>query len=107
MPGRSLPFARGGRRALYGPDGFYRRERPVAHFRTSVHASALFGRAVARLARAVGASEVVDIGSGSGELGDVLRAEGLSVVEVELDDELPSSIAGLAIAERVAGQRSV
>jgi SAM-dependent MidA family methyltransferase len=84
--------------ALYGPDGFYRRERPAAHFRTSVHASALFGQAVARLARAVGASEVVDIGAGSGELGKVLRAFELEVVEVELDDELPSSIAGLVIA---------
>ena len=91
-------FREGWETALYGPDGFYRRERPAAHFRTSVHASALFGQAVARLARAVGASEVVDIGAGSGELGDVLRAEDLAVVEVELDDELPSSIAGLAIA---------
>lgn len=85
-------------RALYGPDGFYRRERPAAHFRTSVHASELFGQAVARLARAVGAAQVVDIGAGSGELGRVLRAEGLDVVEIELDDELPSSIAGLVIA---------
>ena len=84
--------------ALYGPHGFYRRERPGAHFRTSVHASALFGQAVARLARAVGASEVVDVGAGSGELGNVLRSEGLEVVEVELDDELPSTIAGLVIA---------
>ncbi len=84
--------------ALYGPEGFYRRERPAAHFRTSVHASALFGQAVARLARAVGASEVVDVGAGSGELGQVLRSEGLDVVEVELDDELPSTIAGLVIA---------
>ncbi len=84
--------------ALYGPEGFYRRERPAAHFRTSVHASALFGQAVARLARALGASEVVDVGAGSGELGQVLRSEGLDVVEVELDDELPSTIAGLVIA---------
>jgi SAM-dependent MidA family methyltransferase len=91
-------FREGWEAALYGPDGFYRRERPAAHFRTSVHASALFGQAVGRLARAVDASEVVDIGSGSGELGEVLRAEGLSVVEVELDDELPASIAGLVIA---------
>ena len=91
-------FREGWENALYGPDGFYRRERPAAHFRTSVHASALFGQAVARLARAVGAAEVVDIGSGSGELGDVLRADGLSVVEVELDDELPVAITGLAIA---------
>jgi SAM-dependent MidA family methyltransferase len=91
-------FREGWEAALYGPDGFYRRERPAAHFRTSVHASALFGQAVARLAREVRAAEVVDIGSGSGELGEVLRSEGLSVVEVELDDELPASITGLAIA---------
>jgi SAM-dependent MidA family methyltransferase len=83
--------------ALYGPDGFYRRERPAGHFRTSVHASELFGQAVARLARAVGAGEVVDVGAGSGELGKVLRSEGLEVIEVELDDELPST-SGLVIA---------
>jgi SAM-dependent MidA family methyltransferase len=83
--------------ALYGPDGFYRRERPAAHFRTSVHASALFGQAVARLADAVGASEVVDIGAGSGELGKVLRVFELDVVEVELDDEVPTT-SGLVIA---------
>ena len=40
--------------ALYGPDGFYRRERPAAHFRTSVHASPLFGQALARLALELG-----------------------------------------------------
>jgi SAM-dependent MidA family methyltransferase len=84
--------------ALYGPDGFYRRERPAAHFRTSVHASALFGQAIARLARAVDADQVVDIGAGSGELGKVVRAEGLPVVEIELDDDLPSSLTGLVIA---------
>jgi SAM-dependent MidA family methyltransferase len=84
--------------ALYGPDGFYRRERPAAHFRTSVHASKLFGEALALLARTVGASQVVDIGAGSGELGLVLRAEGLDVVEIELDDELPSRLSGLVIA---------
>ena len=75
--------------ALYGPDGFYRRERPAQHFRTSVHASALFGQAIARLASAAGVSQVVDIGAGSGELGRVLRAEGLDVLDIELDDELP------------------
>jgi SAM-dependent MidA family methyltransferase len=85
-------------RALYGPDGFYRRERPAAHFRTSVHASALFGRAVARLARELDLSTVIDIGAGSGELGEVLRAEGLSVVDIELDDQLPEQLTGLVIA---------
>lgn len=84
--------------ALYGPEGFYRRERPAAHFRTSVHASGLFGQAVARLARAVGASQVVDIAAGSGELGEVLRAEGLQVLDIELDDELPDRLTGLVIA---------
>jgi SAM-dependent MidA family methyltransferase len=85
-------------RALYGPDGFYRRERPSAHFRTSVHASALFGQAIARLAGQLGLGEVVDIGAGSGELGKVLRAEGLKVVDIELDDELPERLSGLVIA---------
>jgi SAM-dependent MidA family methyltransferase len=84
--------------ALYGPDGFYRRERPAAHFRTSVHASPLFGQAIARLARAVGADQVLDIGAGSGELGEVLRREGLSVADLELDDELPAELTGLVIA---------
>ncbi|MFG1621431.1 SAM-dependent methyltransferase [Kribbella sp. NPDC049227] len=91
-------FREGWHTALYGPDGFYRRERPAAHFRTSVHASELFGQAIARLARAVGADEVVDIGAGSGELGKVLRAEGLSVLDIELDDELPASLTGLVVA---------
>ena len=84
--------------ALYGPEGFYRRERPAAHFRTSVHASGLFGQAVARLAHAVDASQVVDIAAGSGELGDVLRAEGLEVLDIELDDALPDRLTGLVIA---------
>ncbi len=84
--------------ALYGPGGFYRRERPSAHFRTSVHASALFGQAIARLAGELGMSTVVDIGAGSGELGKVLRGEGLSVLDIELDDELPAELTGLVIA---------
>ncbi len=85
-------------RALYGPDGFYRRERPAAHFRTSVHASELFGQAIARLARQVGTDQVTDIGAGSGELGRVLRAEGLQVLEIELDDQLPDRLTGLVVA---------
>ncbi|NEA34476.1 SAM-dependent methyltransferase [Streptomyces sp. SID13031] len=84
--------------ALYGPSGFYRRERPAAHFRTSVHASPLFGQAIARLAEQVGVSQVVDIGAGEGELGRVLRAAGLDVLDVELDDELPARLTGLVIA---------
>ncbi|MER5351741.1 SAM-dependent methyltransferase [Kitasatospora sp. NPDC002551] len=64
-------------RALYGPDGgFYRRpEGPAGHFRTSVHASPLFARAVARLLLEVDAAlgrprelAFVDVGAGRGEL---------------------------------------
>ncbi|MEV6808163.1 SAM-dependent methyltransferase [Streptomyces sp. NPDC051132] len=62
--------------ALYGPDGFYRRpEGPAGHFRTSVHASPLFARAVARLLCRVDAAlgrpavlDFVDLGAGRGEL---------------------------------------
>ncbi|QNE19309.1 hypothetical protein F1D05_17030 [Kribbella qitaiheensis] len=93
-----MTFRQAWEAALYGPDGFYRRERPAQHFRTSVHASALFGQALAGLARAVGATRVVDIGAGSGELGKVLRSEGLDVLEVELDDDLPARLTGLVVA---------
>ncbi|WP_327368180.1 SAM-dependent methyltransferase [Streptomyces sp. NBC_01217] len=61
--------------ALYGDGGFYRSpEGPAGHFRTSVHASPLFARAVARLlvrtARELGTGSVdlVDLGAGRGEL---------------------------------------
>ncbi|HEX7187620.1 MAG TPA: SAM-dependent methyltransferase [Actinomycetes bacterium] len=57
-------------RALYGDNGFYRRPGagPAAHFRTSVHASPLFARAVLSLARTCGLDTVVDVGAGRGEL---------------------------------------
>lgn len=62
-------------RALYGPGGFFVREAPAAHFRTSVHASALFARAVAellgRVDTALGRPDplaFVDMGAGRGEL---------------------------------------
>ena len=93
-----MTFRAAWQQALYGPDGFYRRERPAAHFRTSVHASTLFGQAIARLARLLELDEVVDIGAGSGELGKVLRADGLTVLDIELDDELPERLSGLVIA---------
>lgn len=62
------------RTALYGPDGFFVRERPADHFRTSAQ-SPHFARAIAALAaevdRALGHPEVfdlVDVGAGRGEL---------------------------------------
>jgi len=55
-------------RALYGEQGFFRRESPADHFRTSVHASPLLARALLRLCRETGLDTVVDVGSGRGEL---------------------------------------
>jgi SAM-dependent MidA family methyltransferase len=54
--------------ALYGASGFFRRESPAGHFRTSVHASPLFAEALVRLTREAGLDTVVDIGAGRGEL---------------------------------------
>ncbi|MFI7006130.1 SAM-dependent methyltransferase [Streptomyces sp. NPDC050145] len=62
--------------ALYGPEGFYRGpEGPAGHFRTSVHASALFADAVATLLCRVDAAlgsppelAFVDMAAGRGEL---------------------------------------
>jgi len=54
--------------ALYGPDGFYRREQPADHFRTSVHCGPAFARAVLALLRRHDLSAVTDVGAGAGEL---------------------------------------
>ncbi|MEV8546046.1 SAM-dependent methyltransferase [Streptomyces sp. NPDC051572] len=62
--------------ALYGPEGFYRGPvGPAGHFRTSVHASALFAGAVARLLCRVDEAlgrparlDFVDLAAGRGEL---------------------------------------
>jgi SAM-dependent MidA family methyltransferase len=99
--------------ALYGPSGFFRREAPAAHFRTSVHASPLFAQALVRLARDAGLDTVVDIGAGRGELLTQVRAfdAGLDLLGVEvaarpagLDPAiawtaaLPESVEGLVVA---------
>lgn len=69
------------RDALYGGAGFYARgERPVEHFRTSVHTSMRYAAAMLALLREVDAAlgqparlDLVDIGAGRGELiGQVL-----------------------------------
>ncbi|HET6481373.1 MAG TPA: hypothetical protein VFG35_15255, partial [Actinoplanes sp.] len=67
---------------LYGPGGFFVSDSsgPADHFRTSVHASPLFAGALARLIERVDAAlgrpevlDVVDVGSGRGELLTALR----------------------------------
>lgn len=73
--------------ALYGaPDGFFRRERPADHFRTSVHTGDQFAQALVRLAREANLARVVDIGAGSGELLRQIDAltTGLELTGVEL-----------------------
>lgn len=77
--------------ALYGPDGFYRRERPSAHFRTSA-AHPDFAAAVLCLTRTQGLGAVLDLGSGSGELLAGLR---------RLDSTL--ELLGVDIASRPPG----
>ncbi|WP_237320208.1 SAM-dependent methyltransferase [Streptomyces sp. JJ36] len=62
-------------RALYGSGGFFVRQAPRAHFRTSVHVSPLFATGVLRLLERVDAAlgrpaelTLVDVGAGRGEL---------------------------------------
>jgi SAM-dependent MidA family methyltransferase len=106
-----LPWSAAMDRALYGPEGFFRRSTgPAAHFRTSVHASPLFATAVLRLLREVDGMlgnperlSLVDIGAGHAELllgvldqlgQDPLRAR-LRPIAVELADRpagLPEAI---------------
>jgi SAM-dependent MidA family methyltransferase len=99
--------------ALYGADGFYRRESPAAHFRTSVHASPRFAEAVVRMARDAGLDTVVDIGAGRGELLAAVRRldPGLDLLAVEVaarpagldpaiawTSALPQAVEGLVVA---------
>jgi SAM-dependent MidA family methyltransferase len=99
--------------ALYGAGGFFRRESPAAHFRTSVHASPLFAQALVRLVRAAGLDTVVDIGAGRGELLVAMHAAdpGLDLLGVEIAPRpaglpeqiawttaLPESVEGLVVA---------
>ncbi len=72
-------------RALYGPDGFYRRpEGAAGHFRTSVGTGTWFAQALVRLADEVDASlgrpdpfTIVDLGAARGELLTTLASIGL------------------------------
>jgi SAM-dependent MidA family methyltransferase len=67
-PTTDPPWKKAWDAALYGPGGFFRRESPVAHFRTSVHASPLFAQALVELAHRAGLDTIVDVGAGRGEL---------------------------------------
>ena len=106
--------------AQYGPAGFYRREAPVDHFRTSVHASELFADAVLELLRLVDGAlgqpprlALVDVGAGRGELlhavwahADATLRDRLRPVAVEIADRpagLPPQIGWCAEVPPVEG----
>jgi SAM-dependent MidA family methyltransferase len=104
-------------RALYAPDGFYRRPAlPAAHFRTSVHGSDRFAEAIAVLLGRIDLVRltVVDVGSGGGELlsglsrlvSSAVRLVGVDLrprpdglpERVEWRCTMPDSVSGLVIA---------
>lgn len=102
-------------RALYGEEGFYLRERPSGHFRTSVSASAAFAEAVLALLAEVDAElgepdvlDLVDIGAGEG----VLVAQVLDTAEPALRDRLRVTAVDLSprpegLPERIGWSRSL
>ncbi len=101
-------------RALYGPDGFFRRpEGPLGHFRTSSAVAREFARPFALLADAAGLDTVVDVGAGRGEfLGALhevaphLHLVGIEVVprppavasSIDWSESLPARIDALVVA---------
>lgn len=100
--------------ALYGDEGFFRRQAPADHFRTSVNSSGLFAAAIWRLVQSEGLHSVVDVGAGRGELltelhrlsGGALHLTGVEVADRPADlpgainwrPGLPHRIEGLLIA---------
>lgn len=100
--------------ALYGDNGFFRRQAPADHFRTSANSSGLFAAAIWRLVQTECLHAVVDVGAGRGELlTELHRLSGgtLELTGVEMADrpeglpaaigwrhELPERVTGLLIA---------
>ena len=88
---------------MYGHGGFFHRpEGPAGHFRTSVHASPLFARAVVTLLEAVDTAlghpdrlDLVDVGAGRGEL----LVQVAELIDAEVDGAGRS--AGRALAPRL------
>jgi SAM-dependent MidA family methyltransferase len=96
-------------RALYGPGGFYRREQPGDHYRTSAMVSAAFARGIAMLARQHALTRVVDWGAGSGELLTTLAgtSPNLELVGVDLRQPPPGAAGQVqwlpALPDRIDG----
>jgi SAM-dependent MidA family methyltransferase len=102
--------------ALYGTDGFFLREAPADHFRTSATASSVFAEAVAELALRCDVEAIWDIGAGRGELLRGLarvnpgwRLHGVEVAPRPADlhrsiswhSGMPSDVSGLVIANEL------
>jgi len=106
--GRDLPTWREAwSDSLYGPDGFFRRERAGDHFRTSVHVSALFAQAVLELLRRTGLTAVTDVGAGGGELLTELHglAPGrLDLVGIDLAPRPPGLPSGIGWRSELGGE---
>ncbi len=100
--------------ALYGTEGFFRRQSPADHFLTSVNAGPQFGEAIWQLIQTHNLGAVVDVGAGRGELlehlyrrsGGDLQLSGIEIADrpptlaaaIKWTDELPDHIDGLLIA---------
>jgi hypothetical protein len=103
------PIREAWEQALYGPRGFYTRQGPGAHFRTSPTASPLFARAIAELAAASHLDTVYDMAAGGGELAAGLAAVGpdLTVIGIDLrprPDGLPDRVGWRsALPDRLTG----
>jgi SAM-dependent MidA family methyltransferase len=102
--------------ALYGEDGFFLREAPADHFRTSATASPLFAEAVAELALRCDVDTIWDIGAGRGELLRGLaamnpgwRLHGVEVAprpagldrQISWQEAMPSGVDGLVVANEL------
>lgn len=108
------PWRQAWQSALYGTEGFFRRQNPANHFRTSANSGPQFAEAIWQLIQAHNFDTVVDVGAGRGELLEHLhsRSDGalqLSGIEIAdrpeglagaigWSDELPDHIDGLLIA---------
>lgn len=112
----SVPLREAWAEALYGVDGFFLREAPADHFRTSATASPVFADAIAELALRCDVDAVWDIGAGRGELLRGLaavnpgwRLHGVEVAPRPADlprsiswhAEMPSGVRGLVVANEL------
>jgi SAM-dependent MidA family methyltransferase len=72
----AIPWSQAWQAALYGRDGFYRREAPSRHFATAAQPplAAVLAEALWRWADRLGMPGVVEIGAGRGELLGALHA---------------------------------